>query len=241
MRVGKAPLPTTEEVVPGFVASLAKENLSYASIRTYLSAIRYHQIVCGHGDPAISQMSRLEYVLKGIQKEEAHSQAVRQELFEVWKELLVIRDAKMLWAATCLAFFGFLRVGEFTCPSGDIFDTGVHLALADVSVDCLAAPNMLFVRLKTDQLHQGVRIVLGKSRQFPVCSLSAVLSYLVVRGRSAGPLFIWKSGLFLTRENFVAAVRKALEAAGLEASDFNGHSFCIGAAITAASRGMETA
>ena len=141
-----------------------------------------------------------------------------------------------------MAFLGFLRVGEFTCPSGDIFDTGVHLALADVSVDCPAAPNILFVRLKqltTDQLRQAVTIVLGKSGQFPLCPLLAVLSYLVVRGRSTGPLFIWESGLFLTRENFVAAVRKALEMAGLEASDFNGQSFCIGAATTAASRGME--
>ena len=95
-------------------------------------------------------------------------------LFKVWKELPLVRDAKMLWAATCLAFLGFLRVGEFTCPSGDIFDTGVHLALADVSVDCPAAPNMLFVRLKqltTDQLRQAVTIVLGKSGQFPLCPL----------------------------------------------------------------------
>ena len=38
-RVGKAPLPTSEDLMSGFVATLAKENLSYASIRTYLSAI----------------------------------------------------------------------------------------------------------------------------------------------------------------------------------------------------------
>ena len=50
---------------------------------------------------------------------------------------------------------------------------------------------------------------------------------------------MYGSGLFLTRENFVAVVRRALEAAGLEASEFNGHSFRIGAATTAASRGME--
>ena len=74
---GESPSPHYGGGGSGFVASLAKEKLSYASIRTYLSLIRYRQIVCGHGDPAISQMSRLEYVLKGIQKEEAHSQIVR--------------------------------------------------------------------------------------------------------------------------------------------------------------------
>lgn len=81
--------------------------------------------------------------------------------------------------------------------------------------------------------------MLRKSDQFPLCPLTAMLSYLVVRGNSAGPLFIWKDGLFLTRANFVAAVRQVLESAGLDASDFNGHNFRIGAATTAASRGME--
>ena len=39
--------------------------------------------------------------------------------------------------------------------------------------------------------------------------------------------------------NFVAAVRKALETVGVDALDFNGHIFRIGAATTAASRDME--
>ena len=65
MRVGRAPLPTSEDLISGFVALLAKEKLSCASIRTYLSAIRYYQVARGHGDPGIPQMSRLEYVLKG--------------------------------------------------------------------------------------------------------------------------------------------------------------------------------
>ena len=148
----------------------------------------------------------------------------------------------MLWAATCLAFFGFLRMGEFTCPAGDSFDKDVHLSLADLSIDQSSAPSMLFVHLKqskTDQLRRGVTIVLGKSEQLPLCPLTSMLSYLVVRGNVAGPLFIWKDGQFLTRSSFVAAVRRVLESAGLNASDFNGHSFRIGAATTAASRGME--
>ena len=68
-----------------------------------------------------------------------------------------------------------------------------------------------------------------------------MLSYLVVRGRSTGPLFTLKVGVFLTHENFIAAASKALEAAGMETLDFNGHSFRIGTATTAAARGMRTA
>ena len=31
-------------------------------------------------------------------------------------------DSKMLWAATCLCFFGFLRSGEVLAPSESQFD-----------------------------------------------------------------------------------------------------------------------
>ena len=60
---------------------------------------------------------------------------------------------------------------------------------------------------KTDQLRLGVTIVLGKSEKVPLCPLTAMLSYLVVRGKCEGPLFVWKDGRFLTRKNFVAAVK----------------------------------
>lgn len=253
-KLGRAPLPATEELVSTFVAMLAKTSITYASIKTYLSAVRHFQIARGMGDPEIPKMARLEYVLKGVRKEGAHSvakprkdrqpitPAVLIKLFSVWKHDPEVRDAKMLWAASCLAFFGFLRVGEFTTPGVRSYDEKVHLSTADITVDHSQSPNMVFVCLKqskTDQLRQGITIVLGRTDQNPLCPVSAMLGYLVVRGRSAGPLFVWKGGHFLTRAQFVAAVKKALGAAGADASEFNGHSFRIGAASTAAARGME--
>ena len=170
-QVGKAALPTNEELISGFVARLAEGKHAFASIHTYLSAIRHHHIASGLGDPKIFQMPRLEYVLKGIRKKGAHSHSIKKhrdrqpltpssmrQLFEVWKKHPDVRDAKMLWAAACLAFFGFLRVGEFTSPSINSFDKDIHLSLADVSVDSTTEPKMLFIRLKqskTDQLRQG--------------------------------------------------------------------------------------
>ncbi len=43
----------------------------------------------------------------------------------------------------------------------------------------------------------------------------------------------------MTRQRLVSAVREALERAGVEADMYAGHSFRIGAATTAASRGLE--
>ena len=146
-----------------------------------------------------------------------------------------------MWAAACLAFFGFLRVGEFTSPGVHTFDGTIHLSPQDISVDRLQHLSVMYVTLKrskTDQLRKGVTLVLGKTDQV-LCPVSSMMSYLVVRGSSPGPLFIYSDKSFLTRDRFVEEVRKALVSAGEDPALFNSHSFRIGAATTAAARGLE--
>ena len=72
-----------------------------------------------------------------------------------------------------------------------------------------------------------------------LCPVAAMLNYLVVRGAKPGPLFIFKNGRFLTRDRLVTEIRTVLEQAGLDASKYCGHSFRIGAATTAATKGIE--
>ena len=191
--------------------------------------------------------------MKGIKRDGAHSANPRKERQPITPALLMklftvregrsnLRNSKMLWAAVCLAFFAFLRVGEFTAPGISQFDNEVHLSVSDVSVNDIHSPLVAFIRLKqskTDQLRKGVTIVLGRTNKPPLCPVSSLLSYLVARGMASGPLFIWDNGHFLTRAHFVTEVKRALELAGVEASDFNSHSFRIGAASTAAANGME--
>ena len=61
----------------------------------------------------------------------------------------------------------------------------------------------------------------------------------MVRGMAPGLLSIWSNGHFLTRAHLLSEVKKAMEQAGMEASNSNGHSFRIGAASTAAAHGVE--
>lgn len=253
-KMGRPSLPISEDTVAAFVASLSKEGVGYASLKVYLSALRFHQINKGKGDPRIADMPRLEYILKGIRRDGvASGPASRKErqpitpqllrkIFTIWKDWSDLKNAKMLWAAACLAFFAFLRVGEFTSPTTNKFDSDADLSVSDVSVDNSLSPSMVFVHLKrskTDQLRRGVTIVLGRTNKVPLCPVSALLNYLVARGKAPGPLFIWSSGQFLTRAHFVVEVQKALELSGVDSSDFNGHSFRIGAATTAAAKGFE--
>lgn len=203
-----------------------------STIRCNLAAVRHHQIACGLGDPGVPTMSRLEYILQGVRRVEAEqgnklrtqgqpiTLSILLKLFSVWSRLesSALPKAKMLWTAGCLAFCGFLRVGEFTSPGVHTFDNNIHLTLQDISVDHPQHPSVMYVTLKqskTDQLKNGVTLVLGKTNQV-LCPVSSMMSYLVVRGSSTGPLFIYPDKSFLTRERFVDLVRRALHTAGMD-------------------------
>ena len=62
------PFPLAQVVLARFAAYLASKNMSYISIRVYLSGIRFMQIACGLPDPSLSSFCHLEYVLWGIRK-----------------------------------------------------------------------------------------------------------------------------------------------------------------------------
>ena len=138
-----------------------------------------------------------------------------------WQKNPAPRDAMMLWAASCLCFFGFLRSGEVVCPTEFSFDPQAHLAFSDVAVDDRATPSALRVQSKeskTDPFRQGVSVHIGSTGEalFPV---TALLRYMAARCGDSGPLFTWADGRFLTRKTFVAGVRAALTSAGYPAAD----------------------
>ena len=48
----------------------------------------------------------------------------------------------------------------------------------------------------------------------PMCLVSAPLSYMVMRGKGPGPLFIFQGGRQLSRPHFVTEIKRALSAVG---------------------------
>ena len=91
---------------------------------------------------------------------------------------------------------------------------------------------------KTDPFRRGVYLYVGRTGS-NLCAVAAMLDYLSVRGMSPGPLFRFEDGRVLLRQLFVEAVRDGLHKAGIDQDKYCGHSFRIGAATTAAAKGIE--
>ena len=128
-----------------------------------------------------------------------------------------------------------------TVQADGSYDPGCHLSRADIAVDNPADPGVIRVHIKqskTDQFRKGIHLFIGRT-QSDICPVRAILNYLVVRGKTEGPLFLFPDGTYLTRQRLVEEVRQALGKAGLDPTKYCGHSFRIGAATTAAEKGME--
>lgn len=240
-------LPLTERTLCHFAADLS-ESVSWGTIRSYLSALRFYQIGSGLPDPSLGSSPRLAYVLKGIHKSTPDRSRTKRlpitpdllrGMYTAWSQGPKTFDKVMLWAACCLGFFGFMRSGEFTCSSL-LTPSDSMLSVSDIRVDSRDNPQVLIVLLrhsKTDTFGTGVNLYLGRTGDI-LCPVTAVLGYLAIRPSTPGPLFIFQDGTPLSRARLVTHVRKALSQAGVNTANFSGHSFRIGAASMAARAGF---
>ena len=205
----------------------------------------------GHANPFDRPMERLRLLMKGARRE---SGKVRPEdlrrpvtadtmrvLRQAWEREEPRRNGRMLWAACCVGWFGFLRAGEFTVPKGALYNPALHLGLADLQVDDWRYPEWVKVRIKqskTDPFRIGATICLGRTGE-DLCPVAAILGYLVERSLQPGPLFVFADGRPLRKDALVQHMQQALSSAGIDVSKYIGHSFRIGAATTAAAAGIE--
>jgi len=127
-------MPATESTLTLFVTHLATAGTSQASIKVYLSAVRHFHVRKGLHDLFSQQLTpRLQITLKGIKKHQALTHPPRVclpitiQILNQFRRTLLHKNSSYsevrLWAMCCLAFFGFLRVSEFTVPKADSYDS----------------------------------------------------------------------------------------------------------------------
>ena len=242
-----------ENILIYFVTYCAESlNLTYHTIKSYLCGIRYTYISNGFHNPLESTFGKpllqLEIVLKGIRKLHTKPTVPRLPItINILKGICSLLDRGFsghfedtCFKAVCLmAFFAFLRCGEFTCISS--FDPSSNLCLSDVEfqfTEFTASAYILNLKVsKTDPFRTGCKLSLFRINSV-LCPVSAMLKYMKLR-RSRGaistdPLFVNGDNQPLTRTYFLHTLRSLLSCLGVNSSLYAGHSFRRGAASMAA-------
>ena len=246
-----------EEIMVCFVCFCANiKNLAYATIKSYLAGLRNFCITNNFEYPFQKTngqtMLQLQLVLKGIKKARLPKPIIRLPITAVIMENLFrtldgkvfgLYCDKLMRVAISLAYFGFLRCGEFTTLTND-FDVETNLCFGDISIDG-KNPNEAFVVLKsskTDPFRRGCMIPFFKV-ECSFCPVRALQQFIMLRSKFAkeveAPFLLFQDYTHLTRNRFLHMLQETCAQGGISSAGFLGHSFRIGAATTCAAMGVE--
>ena len=159
------------------------------------------------------------------------SSAIMHRLVGVWSGDNF--ESRLMLATTCVGYFTFIRARKFTA----VGTASPGILLSEVAINSRLVPTVVYDSSKTDPFGRGVEIFLGVSGN-EVCPLTALMRYLAVNPPGDGQLFVWENRQPLTRTMFVTRFRRRLQSAGLDISQFSGHSLYIRAATSAAAAGV---
>ena len=228
-------LPASPDVVARYLADKADE-LAPATLSRRIATLGRAHVANGWENPCLSELVRS--TLRGIKRVKGTNQKqakplLREDLFLVLDALadgiIDHRDRALL----LIGWAGGFRASEL-----------VGLRLEDV--EHVREGLILHLRKsKTDQLSKGRKlgIPLGRTRHCPV---SALLKWIDVLAVDEGPLFRpvdrhGRIGSRILRGDAVSSVLRArMEAAGLNADGFSGHSLRSGLVTSAISQGISS-
>lgn len=151
----------------------------------------------------------------------------------------------LLQAMFLLAFYAFLRLGEMAAQSKSAKHSSSvlqvdNIALLHTKAGTVKAMNVTIVNFKHNSSGRPVSILVKSSQSQP-CPVAHMVKYLRLRGGQLGPLFVFEGSVPVTRSYFSQKLSQCVRLAGFDPCKFKGHSFRIGAATFAASKGIPEA
>ena len=227
-------------------------HLKYSTIKLYLAGIRFVYIRSGFDNPLTAlngaPFPRIQMLLKSIKKLQGLPKRPRLPVtFDILENMVdLLRTGMfgpftdvMLEAACTLAFFGFLRCGEFTKSK----KSKSFLTFGDIKFNEQNQSFKVILKTsKTDPFRQGVTITIFKVNH-SICPYRAMHRYCNIMkryGRQASQsLFLTSNNKTLTRTFFVDKIRQILRRLDLNEMHYSGHSFRGGAATSASKARIE--
>lgn len=240
--------PAPLDHIVKFIAYMSTKNLAPASIRTYISGLSYMHKIQGFEDATRSFIvtKLLEGARRSFQSLDTRAPITLSILVQLITALDKVcassYEASLFRVAFCLAFFGFLRVGELTSTSVKRYDPR-PLRFSDIEIVTCSGRRQVRLTIrqsKTDQLGRSSTLFLAEMGG-PACPVDSLVKYLAVRYHGASnnsQLLVHLDGNPLTRHQFSCILAKALKFSNINQGHFRSHSFRIGAATEAALRGI---
>ena len=234
------PFPPLEQTLVLFATHIASYS-SHSNIKIHMAAIKHFAIIKGC-TPQFERFHRLYLLIRGIKRSQGTSRSIPKRhpitpllLHTINKNLFsssrLYEDKVMLWTAILVAFFGFLRVSEYTSTHKTKYDPSTTLLLSDVHLLGNAA-NIMIKASKTDPFRQGVTIRLAQNNTH-LCPLNALRTFIPIHPTKQGPLFTFHNKKLLTPKDLNQLLLDTTN--GMV--NISSHSLRIGAASTAAAMG----
>ena len=222
-------LPLQPISVTLFIAYLQTQ-YSCSTVVTYISALSFFHKLHGYPDPTqhflvIKSLAGLKKISLKIDIRLPITLDILYCLVQnLDKMSLHVYDKCMYQAMFCLAFFGFLRVSEFTSCSG----SSHSITFDNVSI----SPQFIAITMHSFKHSKSSTIItIPPHTSNPViCPISNLSIYVAKRGHLPGPLFIHRCQKPVTRSQFTKVLVSTLNLSNLDSSRYKGHSFRIGAA-----------
>jgi integrase len=232
---GVVSLPATPETVAAYLTDLA-QRCKVATIQRRLSAISQQHAAAGFNSPTHSAIVRL--TMQGIRRTHAPQQTVRKvrpavtsiiyKLVDPLGTSLIDQRDRVL---ILLGFAGAFRRSELA-----------QLRLADIT-ETEDGLRVVLRQSKTDQEGEGFIKGIPYGHEYKTCPVRAWQAWQAVAGITDGLAFRSltrhsKLGTSLSDRAVAEIIKRRAKAAGLEYTDFSGHSLRAGLATAAAQAGV---
>jgi hypothetical protein len=212
------------------------------SVRAYVSALSYWSQDLGGAD--IASCFGIKQLLKGLERETAAPDSREpisvgglEKMVLVLERVTQSRYERALFGAMFVtAFYGFMRVGEYTV---DLPTDPPRLRLEDVEVSSRDM-TVAFSDFKHNSAKKAHVVTIRERQGSAACPVKLMRAYLGLRGLQPGALFVL-AGMAVRKCKFAGVLQRVCRELGWNTDRVKPHSFRIGAACWAMEQGLSDA
>ena len=235
---GLRPVPASDETLTYFVGYMRRRQLTLATARQYLAAVRRLHLQWGQpmppGLPPFTDAAIRGYPLREVRTPVRARHALTVEILCQLKGRLAqlvpaVWDQRCIWAACTVAFYGGLRSSEYLV-------TGPNRGLRRQDVYLTPGTCMVQLGVQKTQQHGSPPWLSLPATGTATCPVRSLYQYVAARDAlfpSDGALLVLQDGCPLTRPHLNHILRTALGVG------FSSHSLRIGIATSACTAGVD--